>query len=64
MFHDAGYGVTFCSDIPLALLQVASAPLAVLLSDGGPTEEWKRILAAVLGLPPHAYVLLSALHPA
>jgi DNA-binding NtrC family response regulator len=61
MFHDAGSGVTVCSDIPLALalLQVAPTSLAVLLSDSGPTEEWKRILAAVPGLPPHAYVLLS-----
>jgi DNA-binding NtrC family response regulator len=61
VLHRAGYGVTLCSDTPLALamLQVATSPLAVILPHGGSAQEWQRVLAAAPQLPPHAYLLLS-----
>jgi len=62
ILHRAGYSVTICSDTPLALtlLQVAPSPLVVILPHEGSQEEWRRVLAAVPQLPPHAYLILSA----
>jgi CheY-like chemotaxis protein len=61
ILHGSGYSVAVCSDTPLALsmLQVAPSPLAVILHKGS-QEEWRRVLAAVPQLPPHAYLILSA----
>jgi CheY-like chemotaxis protein len=61
VLHCANYSVTVCSDTPLALamLQVATFPLVVILPHGGSLEEWRRVLAAAPQLPPHAYLILS-----
>ncbi len=42
VLHHAGYGITVCSDTPLALalLQLATAPVVVVLSHGGPPH-WR-----------------------
>ncbi len=61
VLHHAGYSVTVCSDTPLALamLQVATSPLVVILPHGGSPEAWQRVLAAAPQLPPHAYLVVS-----
>jgi DNA-binding NtrC family response regulator len=61
VLHRASYSVTLCSDTPLALamLEVATSPLVVILPHGGSQEEWRRILAAAPQLPPHAYLIVS-----
>jgi DNA-binding NtrC family response regulator len=61
VLHRAGYGVTLCSDTPLALamLQVATSPLVVILPHGDSREEWRHILTAAPELPPHAYLILT-----
>jgi CheY-like chemotaxis protein len=61
ILHRAGYSVTLCSDTPLALamLEVATSPLVVLLPHRGSQEEWLRILAAAPHMPPHAYLIVS-----
>lgn len=61
VLEEAGYDVTVCSDVPLALnlLRVAEAPVVVILAHGGSSRDWEPILSAVPELPPHAYLLLS-----
>ena len=61
VLYRAGYSVTLCCDTPLtlAMLEVSTSPLVVILPHGGSQEEWRRILAAAPQLPPHAYLILS-----
>ena len=60
--YDAGYTVTVYSDTSLALafLQAATTLVVIIVhSHGGASQEWEPILAAIAGLPPHAYLLMS-----
>jgi DNA-binding NtrC family response regulator len=64
VLQEASYDVTVCADAFCALnmLRVATAPVVVILSHGGHSQEWERMLAAVAELPRHAYLVLST-HP-
>jgi DNA-binding NtrC family response regulator len=61
MLQEAGYDIVISATVPSALvaLQAATKPLLVILSHGGLSHEWERVLTAAPGLPPHGYVLLS-----
>lgn len=62
MLSEAGYAVAGIADTDFALkgLRVSFSPLVVIITHGGAGSEGLKILEQSPTLPPHEYILLSA----